>query len=338
MIPTFKPSILRKDMDVVLTCMVEEQFKNGETTNEFQKKLAKELNVQKTLGIREYQRAFELLLEIYDLEPGKKIALSPLAPGWIHLLLKKKEMLPVYLDVDPDRCTISAKGLDNLEEKADCLFIYHHIGYEQDMTLLEELEIPVLEDITEVLAARLSNEIPVSAQAGIFSLKENGYLAGLGSSYLYIRDRKDAAAFNSKVSNLDEGQLITDIHASLGQSQMSRLDKYNNKRLEIRNVFLSSLLKTKNKTFVVDEESGHIPYSFPVLLNAGVKEIFQYTKKKKIECSKAFENSILDRFPDEVEECPGARILLLRCVFFPLYPSLGSKDITMISKVLSTLP
>ena len=37
-------------------------------------------------------------------------------------------------------------------------------------------------------------------------------------------------------------------------------------------------------------------------------------------------------------ECPEARALGLRCVRFPLYPALTSKEVATIERVLSTLP
>jgi len=39
-----------------------------------------------------------------------------------------------------------------------------------------------------------------------------------------------------------------------------------------------------------------------------------------------------------VPSTPEARGLLLRCLLFPIYPSLGRRNIDTISKVLMTLP
>ncbi|MBI9103271.1 MAG: DegT/DnrJ/EryC1/StrS aminotransferase family protein [Spirochaetales bacterium] len=338
MIPTFKPSILRKDMDAVLTCMVEELFETGEITKEFQKDLSKKINVSSVFGLREYRRSFELLLDTYEVKSGNRVALSPLAPWWFHMELKKRGIIPVYIDINQDSCTLRKEELETIEDKADFIFIYHHLGYENDFSLLDEVGIPVFEDISEILSSRIITENNNSGRAGIFSLQEKGYLAGLGGSFLFLRDRKDRAALKTQKEYIDSTQFVTDIQASIGASQIQRLDKYNKKRLEIREIFLASLLKSKNKTFAVDDESNHIPYSFPVILNSGSSEVFQYAKKKKIMCVNAFENSIISRFPEEVEDCPGAKALTLRCVLFPLYPSLSSADTDMIGKVLSTLP
>jgi dTDP-4-amino-4,6-dideoxygalactose transaminase len=36
--------------------------------------------------------------------------------------------------------------------------------------------------------------------------------------------------------------------------------------------------------------------------------------------------------------CPNARSLTLRCLLFPLYPTLGKRDVEAVCRVLSTMP
>ncbi len=338
MIPTYKPSINRKDMDAVLTCMVEENFTHGDISRDYLKRFGKELNQYNLFGFRESQRAFETLLDAFEVAEGTRIALSPLSPWWYHVILKKRGIIPVYIDIDPDRCVLNKEALENVDELADFIFIYHNLGYENDLHQFEEMSIPVFEDITEVLASRLGGNESFSGHAGVFSLNEEGYVAGLGSSFIFTRDKKESLRIKNMMKNIQPALLLSDIQSAIGISQLARLEKYSNRRNELYTIFLNSLLKSKNRTFMVEEDAGYIPYSFPVILNTGSKEIFQYAKKKKILCKSAFENTIVAHFPDEVEKCPGAKSLLLRCILFPLYPSLSGNDVNMIAKILSSLP
>jgi dTDP-4-amino-4,6-dideoxygalactose transaminase len=101
-----------------------------------------------------------------------------------------------------------------------------------------------------------------------------------------------------------------------------------------------------------DAENVH--HSFPVVIASSTNDIRQYARKKGVETAMAFGATVLSRFAGsqlvegeaEAEsdsaiadgEFPAARALGLRCVRFPLYPALTSREVTTIERVLSTLP
>jgi dTDP-4-amino-4,6-dideoxygalactose transaminase len=86
------------------------------------------------------------------------------------------------------------------------------------------------------------------------------------------------------------------------------------------------------------------------LVRDGVKQVRQYALRRNIETQPAFSDTFLafqesPENPDQHESAgqdsrgfPNARALLLRCLKFPLYPSLAQREVQLISKVLSTLP
>ena len=78
-------------------------------------------------------------------------------------------------------------------------------------------------------------------------------------------------------------------------------------------------------------------YSFPEILENGLKDVKQYVNRKDIEIELAFTNSIAD-FLKEENKSINAASLLLRTVLFPLYPRLGLHNAAKIAKVLGTLP
>jgi len=86
-------------------------------------------------------------------------------------------------------------------------------------------------------------------------------------------------------------------------------------------------------------ENASTVWSFPVVLASGVKEVKQYAARKEIEIQPAYEDSIINNAGEEtLSSCIHAKSLLLRCVLFPLYPRLGTPEVTKIVKVLGTLP
>ena len=117
--------------------------------------------------------------------------------------------------------------------------------------------------------------------------------------------------------------------------------------------------------------------SFPVVLADGMKDVRAYALKKNVDTLPAFADTIAalevpvgdepsamtdapaaagrvtegqtaERPADTpvveqprtepVAACPNARSLVLRCLLFPLYPTLGKRDVEAVCRVLSTLP
>ena len=79
--------------------------------------------------------------------------------------------------------------------------------------------------------------------------------------------------------------------------------------------------------------------SFPLVLTSSFKDVKQYTAKKDIEISPAYEDSVIAIKEEELSSnCIKAKSLFLRCALFPLYPRLTHSQTAKIIKVLGTLP
>ncbi|MDR1894757.1 MAG: DegT/DnrJ/EryC1/StrS family aminotransferase [Spirochaetales bacterium] len=350
MILTFKPSIVRKDMDAVLTCLVEENLGPGEHCRALLKRFSQDLQVPGVYGIREYPRALELLLgatvaglgEEIPQDGPPRVALSVLSPGWYLGALKKEGLKPVFLDVDPDTCTLRLPQGKRPEETAEIFLIHHHLGFENNLEPLGDSPVKIIEDLSQIFASRLTRPRPRRG-SGIFCLDEEGFISALGGVFIYASGRRENQDLKGRVEELDTSQVLTDLQASLALSQLNRLEKFIARRLEEREIFLQALQKSRNRSPLPPggdspEAPPHIPYTFPVLVKSGAREILNYARKKRIFCSPAFENSVFRRSPDLEGDYPGARTLALRCLLFPLYPSLGKEDIEGIARVLSSLP
>ena len=89
------------------------------------------------------------------------------------------------------------------------------------------------------------------------------------------------------------------------------------------------------------ESRASVDYGFPVLVKQGRLEVRRYAEKRGIQTEAAFSDSVLSTEVAAAEKAktyPNVEQLLRRTLLFPLYPSLGRKDIQLLCKVLSTLP
>lgn len=337
MISPNKPSIVRKDMDAVLTCMVSEHIGPGEEAQKLVKTVSKDLGYQGGAAFSDLQRCFETALDLVGVEAGDKVALSPLSPAWYYRVLAEKRLIPHLWDIDAD--TGDAVRPEGFEEAVKAVFCYHHLGIPQNLDFWRESGIPVIEDITEISGTLFRDETEeVPGTFAILNLSEEGHFTAGGGGLLLAAGKKELSVLKKSLESLSPGSMLSNMAAVLGISQWSRMDRFQKKRAEILAIYTPSLMKSRHRGFSLEEGRDYLPLRFSVLLRTGGKDVAAYAKKKKVSCENCFTGSVLDLYPEETVDLTGARQLALRCVCFPLYPSLTNGDIDHISKVLASLP
>lgn len=407
-----RPSIRRKDMDSVLTCMVSDQLGPGVRLDEFERELAKLLGGQSTVAVREYERAISLVVDALGLESGDSVVISPLAHAAYADVFFSRGIIPVFSEVDEATGNLDLAALEKRLEKlrhdatapsapasdapapdapaADfpkALFLDSPLGAPYNDERLGELELPIVEDASHGLGARLEADVGVGndeededsgsedaakdgdagnsgAAAGgpkkhrtpvaagsegsigrlgryvILSLEPESIFTTGGGAAVVSRGRNERNALSRAAESVRVNALLPDMNAALGLAQLRALDTYIERRREVSDRFRRAVMQGKHKALAAAE--GSVPFAFPVLLDGAAKDVISYARKKDVEAVWAFSESIM-AVADRWEACtpehfPAASALLLRCILFPLYPTLTRADIERISKVLTTLP
>jgi len=340
-IPVFKPSINRKDMDSVLSCMVSDDIGPGSVSRQFIKSVAEYLHVSGGLAFREQSKALEIAVEALDLSPGSRVLLSPLSPGYYISVLQKHGLEPIYSDVDPSTGCLDSSAYERTIEawKPSAVLLRYPLGAMPDSRFFCSAGIPVIEDVTTVFGAGSDEEKAGSeARYCILTLEEDGIITTAGGSALLSSSRNLISTFKKQTANFERSIIMTNLNAALGIVQIKQVKTFIAKRREIQDVFLKSVMKTKHRTIPALEEGDMVPYSFPVVLTAGVQKVIRYAAKHGIHVIPAFGGCAESCYPVESCACPNAEALRLRSVLFPLYPRLSGQNVKLIAKVLSTLP
>jgi dTDP-4-amino-4,6-dideoxygalactose transaminase len=147
-------------------------------------------------------------------------------------------------------------------------------------------------------------------------------------------NRKDGLLLRNFAGLADE-YCLPDINSALAIVQFKELHRNITRRHEIARVYVQASLRTRHKRFIpIDSE--YCNYSFPLVLETGLKDVISYAKKKDIEVGNAFENTIAGSAL--CDNCPVSSSLVLRTVLFPIYPRLRSHDVERVSRLIMTLP
>jgi len=336
-IEVYSPTIRRKEMDAVLTAMVEDRIGPGEQAKFLVQTAREKLKFDYCLSLRSPAIALYLALKSLNLERGQKVLLSALSPLYYGRVIEDLALVPHYCDVDLSTACVSRETVSKaMEEGQDikCMILHHTLGFVPNADVLAEFGIPVIEDCSQSYGTEMGERSV--AVFTLLGLEERDMLTSGGGALLYSANRRDSALLRgSGVLPPEYG--LPDMNAALAVVQFKEAAKNLLKRREIAELYTQSAVRTRHK-MIVRQETEYNNYAFPLVLETGVNDVKAYARRKEIAVESAFENTLAGSGVVPPEKCPHAYSLSLRTVLFPLYPRLGMAKAGKVAKLIMTLP
>jgi dTDP-4-amino-4,6-dideoxygalactose transaminase len=334
MIPIDRPSIRRRDMDSVLTCMVNDSLGPGDRNNELVSAVSHHLGIAGGIALRERGRALSLALGLIDPPTGSRVAMDPLVPSYYHDIVVAEGLVPVYVDIasdgtcidprvleklvaedqsededpvqtDPSAATATASGGDadggvaTQHESGRLAAIITHtaLGYVPDMETIAALGIPVIEDISEGIGANTGDRLAGSyGKVVIVGMEPDGIITAGGGTLLLALTKADAGRLQRAADALPPDTLLPDMNAALGLTQIKELERFVTRRAELAAVFSRAVMRGRHTVPGQPGDAQNVHHAFPVVLAAGTAEVREYARKKGVETAMAFGESVLARY------------------------------------------
>jgi dTDP-4-amino-4,6-dideoxygalactose transaminase len=362
-IEVYSPTIRRKEMDAVLTAMVEEKIGPGERNRLLIQTAKERLRFDYALALRSPAVALYLALKALNAQAGRAVVISALSPRYYLQVLEDLQLTPLLCDVSYDFPCMSREMIEKtISEKPAgleiCAIILHHtLGFLPDTPSIMELGFPVIEDISQSYGSWLKHpdgkeeaeagndggskeeaqEVPPKIYGAfcILGLEERDMLTSGGGALLFAMNRREGSGLRNFAAIPNEYSL-PDINAALAIVQFKETLKDFERRADIARVYTQSSLRTRHKRFIPLAEGEYNNYAFPLVLETGLKDVTAYARKKEIVLESAFENSLAGAGP--TEHCPVSNSLALRTVLFPIYPRLRSQEVERVSRLILSLP
>lgn len=340
MIPVYKPSIKRKEMDALLSTLVSDYKEASNDNNDFLKALAKYLHFEPGALLRDYSTAINTSLKALGLGSGSRVLISALSPSVYIKELEKLSITAVYADVDISTGCIGSEEINKLaDSEIDGIILYSPNGISTDYSLFSELDVPVIADITTTIGCNFSDEENSwTPDITILRMELMDIITSGEGSAVFAGNKKTLTSLRGVISDLPVTALLLNMHAAMGLIQLDSLEYFVEKRREIGDVFEKSLLKGHHKSFYPSNDLARNYPSFYVVLNSPFKEVIRYARKNGIMVELAFTDTAMALDPELSKQCPNANSLHMRTAVFPLYPGLGSRNTLTIARLLSTLP
>jgi perosamine synthetase len=346
-IPVFRPSVKRKDMDAVLTCLVSDQLGPGTYSEDLVRALLDRCDADAGVALRELLRGIEIALLTLGLAETPRIAISALSSQSYFFVLNQLGIEAVVIDVLEDVPVIDLDQLESVhaESPLDAVIIEHHLGYAPEAERVSGLGIPVIQDVTNILYHSPRPEY--IGDIFILSLEPEHIITTGGGVFIASARRKWSKKLNDVVDRFPRDIYLPDMNAAMGVMQVRELKGFLDVRQDLLGILQRSVMESRHKMISPDDQL--VPCCLPIVLSGSLQDAQQYGIKKQVEILAAFDGSHIssmmrhyeieaDGQKAPAERFPAAARFALRTALIPLYPSLGRKELELLQKVVKTLP
>ena len=350
MIQTYSTTIRRKEMDAVLTCMVDEKIGPGELNAKLITQIKEFIKCDGAVALRSPAIALKYALMSMGLEANSKVMVSALAPAWQYQSLVSMGFEPLVLDVDEVNGLVNEQIIsEGIKQGGKVLLLHETEGILPNLDKIVKLGVPIIEDISQSAGSAFSmtgeddsaQQQKMAGTFGVYSilgLEERDVITAGGGAVLISPGRREWIVLKKYVEEAPLTDLLPDINAALAWVQVKEFARNEKTRKELFAMYQQACFIGRHKMYARENENGSTACSFPLVLSSSYKDVKQYAAKKDIEINLAYENSIIALKDELSETCIHAKSLYLRCVHIPLYPRLTHAESSKIIKVLSSLP
>ena len=171
-VEVYSPTIKRKEMDAVLTAMVEDKIGPGEQAKFLIQTAREKIKFDYCLALRSPAIALYLALKSLNLEDGQGVMVSALSPLYYKQVIEDLRLVPLYCDVLSSSSCVGRETVEKaLASKPEalvprCIVLHHTLGYLSDAAAIAELGLPVIEDCSQSYGTLVLNEASARSSGG----------------------------------------------------------------------------------------------------------------------------------------------------------------------------
>lgn len=336
-----KPTITRKELEGVLDCLIHDEINTGGSVKTFESALTDITGFKYPLAVNSLTSAYILIFKSLEIGADDEIIIPSLMNQASLSALHITGGKPVIIDSDSNSIYPSAEQIKNaVTEKTRAVLVCDTFGYHFDKTVLAEINVPVIVDISHSIgteyieshAGSYGTFAVASFAPSMMITTGNGGIV-LTSNSRYFSSMRELRGYKEDSVNYDF--TLTDIQAAMGISQLMKLKDLLKRRREIAKKYHESIRLTSHKTlYPFSEDAAY--QTFPVLFDAPGDRVEKYWKKSGIEIVKAVPAPLHSISGLKGFDFPNSDRISKKLYSIPLYPTLTKMEIEKISKTLAS--
>lgn len=355
-IPWWQPQITQYDYKYVQNVLESGYINEGNVTTQFEKKIARLLNVRYAVAVSSGTAALFLALKSLGVGLGDEIILPDVTFIATANAISLTGAKPILVDVDPKTLLIDPQSIKKAITKRTRAIIPVHIsGHASNMVeiikISQEYHLPIIEDSCEAfLSAYKGRYLGTWGILGCFSFSPHksittgqGGLVVTNSKKLYdhVRELKDQGRSKPGTggddihSSIGFNFKLTNIQSAIGLGQLRVLQKRQRRQKEIYSLYSQHLKNVDGiRILPFDIDGGEIPLWTDALVDQRDK-LVDYLSKYNIDCRK-FWFPIHTQTPYRLSDkrFPDSLHVSLHAVWLPSAFSLENEDILKVCHLI----
>jgi perosamine synthetase len=330
-----KPTIDKKDLESVLYCMIKDDLNSGEYLRTFSSELSKRVHLPNVAVFNAYFHSFESIFHILQSQPGDEVILPSFARYGILSCIEKCRLVPVLVDVEDDSFLPSIEEVrKKITPKTCCMIISQLFGIPYEISSYKEFGVPLIEDVDGSLDSTV-NEKRVGSFGDFVTMNFNdsSILTTGAGGMVASQDKR----LKMMIRSFREDQawmdcLMSDFNASLGISQMKKLEQNIASRKKIAEYYDSAVFAS-NSQFIGRAEKKELSFSsYVVKTQTPFQECACFFQKMGIPVHKGIERPLHSYLGEDVKRFSRTEELYNSLIALPIYPTLSNGDIEKIVK------
>lgn len=332
-----KPTITRKELEAVLDCLINDDLVAGESVKTFESSLAKMIGLKYAVATSSLTAAYHLVFKSLEIGGSDEIIMPSFFSQAPLSALSMTGGKAVLVDIENDSIFPSLDDIKGrITDKTRAIVTGHLFGFHFQVRGLEDLSIPVIEDISHAIGTEI-DEIPAGRNSAftVASFDPAGIITTGNGGMVFTNNSKNYSVMRDFRGNGEEhlhfDYSMTDFQGAMGISQLAKLPDLLHRRREIARIYHESIRITPHKTpFQFNEKFAY--QAFPVLFNLSNDKIETYWRKSRIEVHRPIACPLHRLAGYQGPEYPNSERLSKKLFSLPLYPTLSRKDVEKISK------
>ncbi len=336
-----RPTIDDDDIKAVTDVLRSGHVARGPLVGEFEDRFKKFLGVERAVATNSGSSALHLSLLALGVGRGDQVVL----PSYTCAAVLNAV---AYVGAEARLCDISEEDLNlkasdvkkEVNKRTKAIVLVHTFGQPADIEGFLGLGVPIIEDCAQSLGARFNGKSVGSfGTLSIFSFYATKMIT-TGYGGMVASNSQDLAEKVRDLREFDERQnykvrynyKMSDIEASLGLSQISKLDAFITKRKEIAQLYDETFSRYGAEAAYRKKYSDHVFYRYIIKVKNRLDEIIERLAGMGIEAKRPVYKPLHYYLGLCGSDFPSAEEAYNTMLSIPIYPSLDRDEAEFIAR------
>lgn len=347
-IPHSKPSLGPEELRAVTEVLRSGQITAGPMVAQFERGVAAYIGLHGGVAVSSGTVALELALRALGVGHGDNVILPSYVCSAPWLAVQRVGAQARLVDINPTTYNLDPQKVRKARtSRTRAVIVPHMFGLPADLTSLQALDIPLIEDCAQTLGAmeqgRAVGSVGTLTVCSFYATKllctgEGGMVLSNDEALLErvraLREYDKAPSLNSAAGNCK----LTDLQAAIGVAQLNQLGEFLEKRSALAALYRDVLPAEMFTVPAVPAGRTHVYYRFVVRLMKGLQSADEFTDylsrlaHRGLQCRKPVFRP-LHRYLD-LPDFPASDDADASAISLPIHPSLTEEAIRQAAHIL----